>query len=137
MTTEFLEQAFIAFLKRKEHDFLFKKKFLFHCESDILFVNKGIIKEFELKVSESDFRADQRKTSRHKLGKPPYFYYVVPDVSVIKGDFRQYAGIVLHKFAKDGCNLFKTIREPSIIRDIAITYEELYTLLRKVYYNKV
>jgi len=127
----FLQKKFLSRLSYKGHDFSIENVFLFDRESDILSVKEGFIFEFEFKVGESDFRKDLLK-KRHSAGRPNYFFYVVSDESIIRGDYLNYAGIYVHKFQKDGQSRFILIKPATQIRDELITKEELYSLLKKL-----
>lgn len=135
MTSSFLQQKFICFLKRNKFDFCFETVNVFGKESDILAYKNMFSYEFEFKIGESDFRKDIKKC-RHKIGKPNYFYYVVSDVSVVQGNYLEYAGIYVHKFSSDGQSLFRLIKEPKMVKEKSCTAQELYTLLRKVFNGK-
>jgi len=135
MTSDFLQKKFISFLKRNKYDFCFETVNVFGKESDVLAYKGYLSYEFEFKIGESDFRKDIKK-ERHKSSKPNYFYYVVSDVSIIKGDLLDYAGIYVHKFSSDGQSLFRLVKEPKMVKENYCTEKELYTLLRKVFNGK-
>lgn len=136
VTSEFLQRKFEAFLRRRDFDFIFHNKFIFgKIESDIIACKGGLMHEFELKISESDFRRDSKK-KRHQHSTPNYFYYVVSDLSIINGDFLKYAGIYYHKFQSDGASMFVEHKKPSFIRASPIENAEMYDLLKKIYKTK-
>lgn len=117
-------------------DFILHNVFLFKRESDVLACKDGTIHEYEFKIGSSDFAKDIKKERHQEGGYPHFFYYVISDVSVIKGEFLSYAGIYLHSTQKDGFSLFKLIKPPTGIRHEEITKRELYSLLKKVYNGK-
>lgn len=135
MTSKDYQLKFEAFLCRNKFDFIFHNKFLFAKESDIIACKDMELYEYEFKIGESDFRKDIKK-ERHIDGCPNYFFYVVPDLNIINGDYYDYAGIYLHKFDKRGDSSFKLIKPPEKIRDCFITLDESYKLLTKIYNGK-
>lgn len=135
MTSAFLQEKFLTFLKRRKFDFAIENIFLFSCESDVLGVRDEEIHEFEFKIHPRDFEKDFNKL-RHDGSCPNYFYYVISDQSVISGEYHSYAGIYLHSFQKDGFSSFKLIKSPQKIRNTSITRSELYQLLRKEYNSR-
>lgn len=137
MTSKILQEKFEGHLMRKQKmDFILHNVFLFKRESDVLAVKDGIIHEYEFKIGSADFAKDIKKARHVEGGIPHFFCYVVSDVSVIKGDYLNYAGIYLHSFQKDGFSSFKLIKAPLCIRDEEITKRELYSLLKKAYNGK-
>lgn len=135
MNSAFLQKKFISYLKRNRFDFAFENVTLFDKESDVLACKDFKFYEFEFKTGESDFRKDIKK-GRHKTSSPNYFYYVVSDISVINGEYLQYAGIYLHKFSSDGQSLFKLIKHPEEIINDECSRFELYYFLRKIFNGK-
>lgn len=135
MTSDYLQKKFISFLKRNKYDFCFETVNVFGKESDILAYKDYVSHEFEFKIGEADFRKDIKK-NRHINGSPNFFYYVVSDISVINGDYLDYAGIYLHRFSSDGQSLFRLIKEPKMIKEQSCTHFELYTFLRKIFNGK-
>ncbi len=92
-------------------------------ESDFLTIQKnGLCIEFEVKVTRSDFKADAKKTEKHKIlqtgyvdrrrvdgldgrkikyktiveeaMRPNRFYYVVPEGLIKKNEIPDYAGLI-------------------------------------------
>jgi hypothetical protein len=64
-----------------------RNKYLYEWESDLLLVEwKGKTREFEIKLTKSDYHADFEKTDKHKVLSNPWdpeicpneFWYVVP-----------------------------------------------------------
>lgn len=136
MDSQFLQDKFENLLKKKKFDFVFHNKFLFKKESDIIAFKDCYLYEYEFKVGKADFRKDFNKNRHLDGGMPNYFYYVVSDISVINGDYLQYAGIYVHNFQKDGYSSFKLIKEPELIRNETVSKYELYTILKKIYNGK-
>jgi len=135
MNSKFLQAKFIPYLKRNGFDFAIENVNVFGRESDVLAYKGNESYEFEFKIGESDFRKDIKK-GRHVRLKPNFFYYVVPDIAIIKGEHLEYAGIYLHKYSKDGKSIFKLIKEPQKIKYEFCNVYELYSLLRKVLNGK-
>lgn len=135
INSAFLQRKFLARLERDKHDFSFENITLFEKESDIISLKDYVLHEYEVKISESDFRKDKQK-KRHQDGKPNFFYFIVPDLNIIKGDYQDYAGIYLHSFSTAGDSLFRLMKEPTRIREDLVNEWELYRLLRKIYNSK-
>lgn len=91
--------------------------FFFVGESDVLSLNKtGYTHEFEVKVSRSDFKADQKKRkwlyfeNRVEKQIPNYFSYACPAGMIGLSEIPSYAGLV---YLNDGS--IEIIRKPSIL----------------------
>lgn len=130
-----LQKKFLYKLEKENFDFAFENIFLYKRESDIIAFKDGFIHEFEFKTGESDFRKDIKK-GRHNDQMPNYFYYVVSNENIIKGDYIEYAGIYTYKINNEGFVYFKLIKPPNLIRDYDVRKSELYSLLRKIYKKK-
>jgi hypothetical protein len=78
---------------------IFPNIFIDGFEADIFEVSRaGIMTEFEVKISRSDFFADAKKVDKHtdlKCGRRVnYFYYMMPKGLVDKSDIPEHAGLV-------------------------------------------
>lgn len=69
--TEFeMQDIFYWHLSRKQHSCIVPNVFAYAWESDILSITKsGIVHEYEIKVSLSDFRKDSDKADKHEILK--------------------------------------------------------------------
>lgn len=78
--------------------------YFFGHEMDVCSISKsGLITEFEVKVSKSDFKADAQKNKwryfEAKVEKqiPNYFYYVCPEGLIKVEEVPQFAGLIYVK----------------------------------------
>lgn len=116
--------------------------YLYKWESDILAVTeKNYTKEFEVKISRSDFRADFRKSRKHQLMSdafqykfsspsiPNYFYYTTPPGLLLKHEVPSYAGLVEVGLA------VKIIKRAPRIHSLTVPNTIEKTLLKKCYHK--
>lgn len=106
------------------------ENFGYHCgEMDVVSMSKsGALREYEIKVSRADFKADKKKKTKHiRYGQsdnwyaPNYFTYVCPDGLIKEAEVPEYSGLWyysngefdvikesprIHKYA---CDRFKVI----------------------------
>jgi len=130
-----IQKKFVNHLIRRKHDFVIQNIYLFDKESDILSVKDSIIYEYEVKICSSDFAKDIRK-GRHKESAPHFFYYIIWDESIINGSYLPYAGFIVCELDKTGFFRFKYIKEAECIREYPLTFNESYSLLKKMF-NKL
>lgn len=81
MTELFIQQSLCRYINDREYPFQIVNGFIYNWESDYWVLSaRGNSKEFEIKVSKSDFKKDQKKDKHSKFleSGPNYFYYVCP-----------------------------------------------------------
>jgi len=67
---------------------------LFAWESDFISVSRaGVITEYEIKISRSDFLADRKKPRDVRQDGPTYFWYVCPEGMIQPEEVPDYAGL--------------------------------------------
>lgn len=116
--------------------------YVYDWESDYLAITKSnYVYECEIKISRSDFIADQKKQRKHLIleGKnfalktngeyPNYFYYAVPDGLISVDEVPEYAGLIYCK--PYGIEIVK--QAPKISKEPA-NLDNL-KLVDKFYYN--
>ena len=77
---------------RTSHLFTMPNTCVLGHEADVIGITRaGYIHEYEIKISVSDFYADQKK---HKSGNPNFFWYVVPEGLVGSEVVPEKAGLI-------------------------------------------
>lgn len=109
-----LTKEMVSNLRQKGNRLVLSNIYQFEWESDVFCLSKsGIISEFEIKVSRSDYIADFNKTDKHyKLDKrtgkiPNHFCYVVPKDLISEDEVPEYAGLIYYM----GNQWFKVIKK--------------------------
>lgn len=116
-------------------------------ESDFIVLNSlGYYLEYEIKISLQDFRADFRKTERHKClsakiacRKPNKFFFVVPAGLVTEKEVPSYAGLMYYFPGGKFTDRFVTIREApflhktkmNLFKELCVKFYYKYMNLRK------
>lgn len=151
LATYFLSESSIKYLMRNLY--VFDKTW----ESDYLALTKsGYFYEGEVKISKSDFKADKKKTRKHKIlegtyqpkmidkwdngffvteeekiKKPHYFFYAVPEGLIEPNEVPEYAGLV---YMTNVYPYWKWVKKAPKLHNDRFTSEEL-SLTDKFYYN--
>jgi hypothetical protein len=123
-------------------------------ECDVISITKNrMVYEYEIKVSRSDFKADFKKTFKHRLmqgekaledcywkrweiyknHRPNHFYYVVPEGLIKVEEIPSYAGLIYIKYDNSfsGYDVTTIKNAPKIHKEKAT--QELYdSLLRNL-----
>lgn len=100
-------------------------------EMDVMSVTKsGLICEFEVKISRSDFKADFKKIKHQyhanglKKHLPNYFSYVCPKGLILESELPKYAGLYYYEAGQID-EIVKPPRIHSIKRDIVKIMEKV------------
>lgn len=118
--------------------------FLYKWESDFMFLTtNGYYTEIEVKVSVGDFKADFRKTERHKClsgkiacTKPNRFFYCVPFGMIDEKDVPKYAGLMYYTPGAKFTDRFVIIRDaPFLHKQKMNLFHELAVKLMYKYLN--
>ena len=106
-------------------------------ECDVLSITQsGMVYEYEIKISRSDYKADFKKTFKHKIlsnhpeiqkyyyanHKPNFFYYVVPEGLITIKELPEYAGLIYCKVSDrtyEGYEIIKIKNAPKLFKDKA------------------
>jgi hypothetical protein len=121
MTNHQLLLKLPLFIVSTANDIVLSNYFLGAFEADMIRINKnGMVWEYELKASLSDFRADFRKTrygkNKHDLlreGKhiSNYFVFVVPKGIIPREEIPDYAGLIEYSVSKSGYLDLRTVKK--------------------------
>lgn len=116
--------------------------YLFEWESDLIAIsNSQLVTEFEIKISKSDFKADFRKTNKHKSletnfkskvkpGKcSNYFYYVTTPGLLNQVDIPDYAGLI------EIDKKINIVKKAPILHKETVDKIKVNSLYEKVYYK--
>lgn len=111
------------------------ENFGYHCgEMDVVSMSKsGVLREYEIKVSRTDFKADKKKKTKHihysekdKWYAPNYFTYVCPVGLINESEVPEYAGLWYYSNGK-----FYVIKEsPRIHKYACDRYKVIAKMLR-------
>lgn len=98
MTEKSIQEALYWDCVRYNHRLIVPNIYYYDWESDLIAVTRGgLVHEFEIKISKSDFRADAKKKRGAALssGKgPSYFWYVCPCDLIKPEELPPYAGLI-------------------------------------------
>jgi hypothetical protein len=112
-------------------------------ECDVATVSKArVLYEFEIKISRSDFKADAKKTIKHKWlamrngGKnkdyfniPNHFYYVVTKDLIKIEEVPEYAGLI---YVDKETKLLKMIKKAPKLHDKKVTDKMIEAMARNI-----
>lgn len=110
-TEKTVQNVLVRHLMKMRYNMIVPNCKLYGYEADMLSLSKsGMISEFEIKISTSDFRADAKKVKKHRLLasnraqrktkrgsktlKPNYFYYIAPEGVIPEDEVPRYAGFI-------------------------------------------
>lgn len=105
LTETKIQQILISGLMKKGHNYVIPNLYFYAWESDLISTSvAGLVNEYEIKISTSDFGADFKKKKKHdaldarlsnsKQGIPNYFWYVCPRNLISVEDVPNYAGLI-------------------------------------------
>jgi len=110
MTEKTIQNALSKDLILKKNELVVPNTKLYAWEADLLAVStSGLVSEYEIKISRSDFKADKKKEWKHAVLagkktrgggkrpyvlKPSYFYYVAPAGLLDVDEIADYAGFI-------------------------------------------
>lgn len=100
MTCKEIQRSLFRHFNKSQAIIAFNTTRVLAHETDVLVLRKsGTTTEIEVKVSRSDFKADFRKTAKHKQmiagyrHGPQYFYYACPEGMIKPEEVPDYAGL--------------------------------------------
>ena len=123
MTKE-IQESVCNYLARNRHESICENFGHTVFEMDIASLSKsGMLHEYEVKISRSDFLADKKKHKKYGLSKfeqygnpmgievkcPNYFYYVCPEGMIKKDEIPVYAGLYYYEKEK-GIRMIKNAK---------------------------
>lgn len=96
MTEESIISQIAKWLDNRKYPFQIPRAFIYGWESDFWCMDSsGETREFEIKISRSDFAADRKKEKHTDTTKGAnYFYYVCPAGLIAKEDVIQKYGLI-------------------------------------------
>jgi hypothetical protein len=132
-----MQNALYRFCFSKRHEFIVPNSCVCRWEADLVSVTaSGFIHEFEIKISRSDFFADQKKTDkidtlltgqrdrgffapqRVDAERPNFFWYVVPKDLIALTEIPSYSGLIYISEGRDSYTY------PSVIKDAPRLHKE-------------
>lgn len=133
-----LTKDFVSVIQKWGHKITLRNLFIFKWESDIFTIDKdGMISEYEVKVSKSDFNADFLKQEKHSNleqmngSLPNYFWYVVPKGMIDENDVPEYAGLMYYI----GPGWYNVVKKAPLLHDKNITEYLWEEIAMKLYYK--
>jgi hypothetical protein len=105
-----------------------------YSEMDVVAIRKtGMVAEYEVKISRSDFLADKKKSKWNYFelvtdGCPNYFYYVCPKDLISENEIPKYAGLYYYE---DG--IFTIVKNPRRLNAKPRATERMYKKLLRGY----
>lgn len=139
MTESKMQEILNQYLYKLKHKYITENVYVWSWESDMISVTEaGYIKEYEIKLSKSDFKQDFKKKVKHNLlempkaiYKPSQFYYVIHGFKLNIDEVPEYAGL-LKVFGDDNCYI-NIIKPAPKISDQKVTEYIKRTLFEVTY----
>ncbi|MCI0488974.1 MAG: hypothetical protein L0229_20470 [Blastocatellia bacterium] len=146
-----MQDAMFIYCQIKRHEIIVPNSCMYGWEADMISVTPaGLVSEYEIKVSRSDFFADAKKFRARRLAnplpihtRPNYFYYAVPAGLVVADEIPDYAGLIYVHRKVVGYDLYRfgaeEIRRPSRLHGEKINERQVGQLMRALthrYWNQ-
>ena len=97
MTEQDIIYKLISWIDRNKYPYQCLRAFIYGWECDYWCMDKeGITREFEIKISRSDYFADAKKP-KHSIQGANYFYYVCPEGLIKKDEVDPRYGLIYVK----------------------------------------
>lgn len=130
MTEETIIKELSLWLDNRKYPFQIPRAFIYGWESDFWCMTKtGETREFEIKISRSDYAVDRKKEKHSDTTKGAnYFYYVCPTGIIAKEDVQQKYGLI---YVRDG--RLEIIKKP--MRLHSNIFEDWKMLANKMYWK--
>lgn len=144
---EFTMQNIMAnyLLFTTQHEFVTcNVAWMYSWECDLISINNGMVYEYEIKVSKSDFKQDLKKKKHNRLENgcrwnrlPNYFTYVINGFDVDLNELPKYAGLIviennivkrIKRAPKLHDNKYKDYDFTLLLKGISIRYWKLRNL---------
>lgn len=130
MTEDTIIEKLAKWLDNRKFPYKIPRAFIYGWESDFwCMTNEGETREFEIKISRSDYAADRKKEKHSDVSKGAnYFYYVCPEGMIAKEEVSgKYGLIYVKEFG------LEIVKKPSKLNSFVFT--EWKMLANKMYWK--
>jgi hypothetical protein len=130
MTEDTIIEDLARWLDSRKYPYQIPRAFIYGWESDFwCMTNSGETREFEIKISRSDYAADKKKEKHSDTTKGAnYFYYVCPKGVIAKEDVDSKYGLI-YVFDRS----LEVVKKPKKLNDFV--FKDWRMLANKMYWK--